>query len=437
MSDLKNPKAKKSELLAALSSLRVPGTAREPDCEYDLLVLAVTTTDDSVRDQVRLTLEALDSPPFLKALKVIGKRDYAAPKGETLLEASLERLGAIDGLDTSVLARKLFVLKPHTLSIARPAARYFWRHAPLATISDYFAQDCEHDISTYGIATRAAEVLWQHLETSGEKVRRLQFSNRELTEFPQAICGLRNLEDLQFSASITRLPDAVGDLKNLRKLKSLGNPLASLPESFGNLVNLQDVYFSDASFNELPGSFSNLTNLQSLAFADHKAPLQVSPAVLALPKLDKGYRAKLELQFAPKDEYARVVTSLDVLLNEARRFTRASEMPTVTTVLANIDSASAPFATTGGPELLLALAKCYFDQEHGRQSNDFFSAQIEKTAPHSLQAASTALAKTRYFWRGMPIAKVTEGMQGVVGFDVTLFIRLSEELLSVVPIGAR
>ncbi|MEI8048419.1 MAG: hypothetical protein WCI92_13625 [Bacteroidota bacterium] len=66
---------------------------------------------------------------------------------------------------------------------------------------------------------------------------------------------------------ISDLPDAIGELKNLKKLGLYGNHISQLPASIGNLAELELLYIDINPISELPGTIGKLKNLKTLGIA--------------------------------------------------------------------------------------------------------------------------------------------------------------------------
>ncbi|CAG8447012.1 15253_t:CDS:10, partial [Dentiscutata erythropus] len=76
------------------------------------------------------------------------------------------------------------------------------------------------------------------------KLSILNVANNSFKEFPQVICDIVTLSELDLSYNkITSIPEEVGKLKNLKKLFLIGNQITDkkLPENFQNLTSLQEL----------------------------------------------------------------------------------------------------------------------------------------------------------------------------------------------------
>lgn len=78
------------------------------------------------------------------------------------------------------------------------------------------------------------------------------------------ICTLTTLESLSLD-HIDALPEAIGNLVNLRRLTISGNKLKALPNSFCKLVKLEYLWAYSNALEELPEAFGDLVELRSLS----------------------------------------------------------------------------------------------------------------------------------------------------------------------------
>jgi internalin A len=73
------------------------------------------------------------------------------------------------------------------------------------------------------------------------------------------------------SLNLTRLPNSLGELTQLRSLNVSGNNLTALPESLGQLTQLQSLDVSGNNLTALPESLGQLTQLQSLDVSGNRS----------------------------------------------------------------------------------------------------------------------------------------------------------------------
>jgi internalin A len=93
----------------------------------------------------------------------------------------------------------------------------------------------------------------------------LDLSGLELTEVPDGIARLTNLQELDLSNNeLTSLPDAIAQLISLKELNLSDNQLMSLPEEISELINLQMLYLGGNQLQRLPQGVIHLKKLQGL-----------------------------------------------------------------------------------------------------------------------------------------------------------------------------
>ena len=112
---------------------------------------------------------------------------------------------------------------------------------------------------------------------------RLYLTGCGLTEFPASVSGAKELAYLNLDRnriqSITNEPPS-----SLRWLRLNGNGLTSVPDAIGKLKDLRRIYLNDNSISSLPQSFASLEALEDVALANNR--LESFPEVLVrLPSL--------------------------------------------------------------------------------------------------------------------------------------------------------
>ncbi|MEH2188529.1 MAG: COR domain-containing protein [Nostoc sp.] len=105
----------------------------------------------------------------------------------------------------------------------------------------------------------------------------LDLSNIELTELPEAIASLTQLQNLDLSDNqLTELPEAIASLTQLQQLDLSNNELTALPKAIASLTQLQQLDLSHNELTELPEAIASLTQLQQLDLSNNE--------LTALPK---------------------------------------------------------------------------------------------------------------------------------------------------------
>ncbi|QRP71104.1 leucine-rich repeat domain-containing protein [Corynebacterium glucuronolyticum] len=91
----------------------------------------------------------------------------------------------------------------------------------------------------------------------------LWFWQEPITSLPDSIGNLTKLERLKFTGGkLTALPDSIGHLSNLTDLEVTFNKLTDVPESIGNLSKLESLNLQGNQLTAIPSSVSRLSNLK-------------------------------------------------------------------------------------------------------------------------------------------------------------------------------
>ncbi|KAI8646697.1 hypothetical protein BD408DRAFT_409603 [Parasitella parasitica] len=127
-------------------------------------------------------------------------------------------------------------------------------------------------------------------------IRKLDLSSNHLTELPESIGYMQNLEALSVAKNgIKSLPDTIGYLSNLLELDVSFNKLGQVTPCIGYLSKLKTLSFAFNRIKRLPTDVSGLVGLISLDLTGN--PLAVLPAeVSKLP-----YLRRMRLEDCPFD----------------------------------------------------------------------------------------------------------------------------------------
>jgi len=135
-------------------------------------------------------------------------------------------------------------------------------------------------------------------------LQKLHLDENQLVELPENFGSLVNLEWADFGQNrLESLPQSFCSLRKLWFLQLSQNYLKMLPEDFGNLTSLIELRLSFNYLTELPSSFAKLTNLQTLDLF-HNELIRIPKELLSLKKLlrldlDKN-KFKLKAEKVPK-----------------------------------------------------------------------------------------------------------------------------------------
>lgn len=97
------------------------------------------------------------------------------------------------------------------------------------------------------------------------QMKMLDLSFNRLQELPDMLSQLTQLSSLNISCNrLTALPKWLFFLKKLKQLTAYENQIAFIPDSISNLVNLEWLHLSENQIKELPESFGHLSSLETL-----------------------------------------------------------------------------------------------------------------------------------------------------------------------------
>ena len=137
------------------------------------------------------------------------------------------------------------------------------------------------------------------------QLRSLNLAHNLLTTLPEWVGSLTQLQSLNLSYNrLTALPGSLGKLTNLWELDLVGNQITTLPASISRLTNLTVLYLPDNQLTDLPPSLAQLEHLRYLLL--DKNPLN--------PELAEAYKQGLDAVKA----YLRAKAAAQITLNEAK-----------------------------------------------------------------------------------------------------------------------
>lgn len=110
-------------------------------------------------------------------------------------------------------------------------------------------------------------------------VYRLDLSKQKLSEFPEEIFALTNLQELTLDKNrLKSIPPEINRLQNLRTLRIQHNEIEVIPEQLFQLQELSTLDLADNLIERVPDNIGKLSNLRTLALWDN--PISYYPATL-------------------------------------------------------------------------------------------------------------------------------------------------------------
>lgn len=121
------------------------------------------------------------------------------------------------------------------------------------------------------------ELVGQELDSLPEAIgelvnlKYLLLEDNKLTYLPMSICKLTKLEDLGLDGNLlTELPQCIGELTKLKYLGLDENKLTVFSISILELANLEELYLNQNQITQLPDSIGKLSKLIYLEFAENE-----------------------------------------------------------------------------------------------------------------------------------------------------------------------
>ncbi|MBD2359214.1 leucine-rich repeat domain-containing protein [Tolypothrix sp. FACHB-123] len=131
------------------------------------------------------------------------------------------------------------------------------------------------------------------------QLQQLYLSGNQLTTLPKAIASLTQLQLLHLCENqLTTLPEAIASLTQLLLLHLSGNQLTALPEAIASLTQLQLLDLSDNQLTALPKAIASLTQLQQLNFSYNQLTA-IPEAIASLTQLQQLYLSGNQLTALP------------------------------------------------------------------------------------------------------------------------------------------
>ncbi|MFX0210706.1 MAG: leucine-rich repeat domain-containing protein, partial [Candidatus Hodarchaeota archaeon] len=145
------------------------------------------------------------------------------------------------------------------------------------------------------------------VESRGMKISRLIITDTKLKFLPECIGDFSELTELNLTQTAIgqSLPESIGKLKKLKRLKLRDTHISTLPDSIGKLTELEELDLSKNELRSLP-DIGNLKKLKSLDLSFNK-----------LEKLPSGIEELISLQtlYANRNELTNVPQNITALSN--------------------------------------------------------------------------------------------------------------------------
>ncbi len=113
--------------------------------------------------------------------------------------------------------------------------------------------------------------------------------NDDVKKIPESIGNLKNLEKfILVGTNVKKLPDTIGDLLNLKFLYiGYVEKLTDLPKSIENLKKLEYFCLNGSNFKKLPDSIGQLSNLKNLILDNNMKLTEIPESIGSLKNLEE------------------------------------------------------------------------------------------------------------------------------------------------------
>ena len=192
---------------------------------------------------------------------------------------------------------------------------------------------------------------------------RLDLSYMGLTEIPEAIANLTQLQSLNLSDNqITEIPEAIANLTQLQELNLRNNQITESPEAIANLTQLQELNLSDNQIIEFPEAIANLIQLQELNLS-HNEITEIPEAIATLTQLQTLYLSRNQITEIPAE-----IASLSQLQQLSLSVNQIREIPEMIVNLTKLQQLS----LTGNhiseiPKEIVSLSQLQYLNLHNNQ----------------------------------------------------------------------
>ncbi len=127
-----------------------------------------------------------------------------------------------------------------------------------------------------------------------------QFVGNKLTKFPDVVLQLTNLKILNLSRNqITSIPEGIEVLSNLIRLSLSENQITAIPDAIGKLSNLRFLNLSENQITAIPDAISKLSNLTQLDLCSNQITA-IPDAISKLSNLTQLYLSNNQITKIPE-----------------------------------------------------------------------------------------------------------------------------------------
>lgn len=420
--------------------------------EFGELFLAMALCEKGdVRKAAKKTIQKRGGVGLNAVLKKLTRRNYSADTGNKNFEKDIVDIVDVDGFSSVRFSKYLFISNSSLYS----ARDHFIQGATDEELRFYFLENSHYNgerekvrlfLGTrYKVSGRVASILWDCISTLRDKVSLIQLStddaiefgpippcpklyelsiNADFKELPTGIYEQPALHKLGLSSpTLMSLPPGIERLQNLTRL-SIDAPIDTWPDGVFRLANLESAYIENTKLTEIPAAIAGWNNLKSLNIPNNPDLKVISDELFSLPELNDAYKKEIRATYLATSPYAKLVLEMDFYL---RWF---QDIP----LIAAATKAIRAEEPQNPSELILAVSKCYYDDEHGRKLVNLFKT-VDEHAPQELQKINRAIKSPAYYDEKTSDAVFSKARTQLVSFDTfdqDLFLRYVGEMITFV-----
>lgn len=366
-------------------------------------------------------------------LKLKSRRDYTSNTANKNLVIDLKEIEELNLISTTQFAISIFKhVGLHRL--VGEALDYFIKNASETELSDYFLYGCYnahnnsykyvldlYDFNTFQVFSSVAKkvidrVEYINISYHGKEsifFKDFDFSKNDIityinidseapfTELPDSLFSPQTLEMVFITVNTDKVPEGVSKLDNLRWF-SLSGSYTTLPLEVLNIRKACSVIIND------------LTNIEFL-----------SNEFFESPRISDSNKKEIKIALEKEVSYNIVLEDYKEIFKEIIENSTA------------ISNAIDEYEKTGNykelkiPELVLALCKFGYDDEHGRSSNKYYLDLLNKYAPRSFLPTINSLSFYKYMNTKTDYEKVKKSLKNHTEFDSEAFINYGKEMLNI------
>ncbi len=215
------------------------------------------------------------------------------------------------------------------------------------------------------------------------QITELDLSRNKITEIPENLfVSYTNLTDLNLDFTrIKKLPDSIGNCKNLKNLSINRSFLIELPSTIGKLENLIKMVIRRSKLAKLPSEIGNLAQLQELCVSDSQLK-KLPDEICKLMKLKDLDVSKNALTHLPSDlSQLTNLTNLDASNNQLQELPKTLDMQHLKK-LARVNFKKNPLVVPLSAELREIDTSCRLSKEeriqHLRKKNKSEEEQFDQ-----------------------------------------------------------